>query len=186
MSSVACVIAAAAAGAAAMKRNWNKDEPKEEVKKKPKEMTIAVKYALSFEGFEAFKLQNDIPIQLSYSIDNIEPQPISYNKISIAPETRALVYYIRFYNGQIEKFGVQQLECKAVEFMNKHPKLIVDTAQIVEDRISRCLDNGVDIEVARKYGIYETQIDTEVVEFRYTDEESKLNNSYVIDYMEVD
>lgn len=186
MSSVACVIAAAAASAAAMRRNWNKDEPKEEVKKKPKEMTVAVRYTLSFEGFEAFKLHNDIPIQLSYNSDNIEPQPISYNKISIAPETRALVYYIRFYNGQIEKFGMQQLERKAVEFMNMHPKLIVDTAQVVEDRISRSLDKGVDIEVARKYGIYETQIDTEVVEFRYTDEESKLNNNYILDYMEVD
>lgn len=183
MSSVACVIAAASA--AVMRRNWNKDEPKEEVKKKHKEVTIAVKYTLLFEGFEAFKLKNDIPIQLSYNSDNIEPQPISYNKISITPETRALVYHIRFYNSQIEKFGMRQLERKAVEFTNKHPKLIVDTAQIVEDRISRCLDNGVDIEVARKYGIYETQIDTEVVEFRYTDEESKLNNDYVIDYIEV-
>ena len=185
MSSVACVIAAAAAGAAAMRRNWNKDEPKEEIKSRPKEVTIAVRYALSFEGFEAFKLQNDIPIQLSYNSDNIEPQPISYNKISIAPETRALVYYIRFYNSLIEKFGMQQLERKAVEFMNKHPKLDYDAAQIVEDRISRSLDKGVDIEVARKYGTYETQIDTEVVEFRYTDEESKLNNDYVIDYIEV-
>ena len=186
MSSVACVIAAAAAGAAAIKRNWNKDKPKEEVKKRYQEVIVAVRYILSFEGFEAFKLQNDIPIQLSYSIDNIEPQPISYNKVSIAPEARALVYYIRFYNSQIEKFGMRQLERKAVEFMNKHPKLIADTAQIVEDRISRCLDKGVDIEVARKYGIYETQIDTEVVEFRYTDEESKLNNNYILDYMEVD
>ena len=184
--SVACVIAACAASAAAMRRNWNKDKSEEETKKRPKEVTIAVRYTLSFGGFEAFKLQNDIPIQLSYNSDNIEPQPISYNKISITPETRALVYYIRFYNSQIEKFGMQQLERKAVEFMNKHPKLIVDTAQIVEDRISRSLDKGVDIEVARKYGIYETQIDTEVVEFRYTDEESKLNNNYIIDYMEVD
>jgi len=185
MSSVACVIAAAAAGAAAMRRNWNKDEPKEENKKKSKEVTIVVRYALSFEGFEALKLQNDIPIQLSYNSDNIEPQPISYNKISIAPETRALVYYIRFYSSQIEKFGMRQLEHKAVEFMNKHPKLIVDTAQIAEDRISKCLDKGIDIEVARKYGIYDTHIDTEVVEFRYANEESKLNNNYVIDYIEV-
>lgn len=183
--SVAAVIAACAAGAAAMRRNWNKDEPKEETKKKSKEVTIAVRYALSFEGFEAFKLQNDIPIQLSYNIDNIELQPINYNKISIVPETRALIYYIRFYNGQIEKFGVQQLERKAVEFMNKHPKLIVDTAQIVEDRLSKCLNEGVDIDTARNYVTYNTQINTEIAEFRYTDEESKLNNNYIIDYIEV-
>lgn len=183
--SVACVIAACAASAAAMRRNWNKDKSKEETKKRPKEVTIAVRYTLSFGGFEAYKLNNNIT-QMLYTNTSIEPQPISYNKISIIPETIALVYYIRFYNSQIEKFGMQQLEHKAVEFMNKHPKLIVDTAQIVEDRISRSLDKGVDIEVARKYGIYETQIDTEVVEFRYTDEESKLNNNYIIDYSEVD
>ena len=185
MSSVACVIAAAAAGAAAMKRNWNKDKPKEEVKKRYQEVIVAVRYILSFEGYEAYKLNNDIA-QISYASENIEPQPISYNKISIAPENRALIYYVRFNDSQIEKFSsLHKLERRAVEFMNKHPKLIVDTAQIVEDRISKCLDKGVDIEVARKYGIYETQIDTEVVEFRYTDEESKLNNDYVIDYIEV-
>lgn len=183
--SVACVIAACAACAAAMRKNWNKDESKEETKKRPKEVTIAVRYTLSFEGFEAYKLNNNIT-QTLYTSMPIEPQSISYNKISIMPESRALIYYIRFYNGQIEKFGMRQLECKVVEFMNKHPKLIVDTAQIIEDRISRCLDKGVDIEVARKYGTYETQIDTEVAEFRYTDEESKLNNDYIIDYMEVD
>lgn len=184
--SVACVIAACAASAVVMRRNWNKDESKEETKKRPKEVIIAVRYTLSFEGFEAYKLNNNTT-QMFYTNTPIEPQLISYNKISIMPESRALIYYIRFYNSQIEKFGMLHLERKAVEFMNKHPKLIVGTAQIVEDRISRCLDKGVDIEVARKYGIYETQIDTEVVEFRYADEESKLKkNDYIIDYVEVD
>lgn len=182
--SVACVIAACAASAVAMRRNWNKDESKEETKKRPKEVTIAVRYTLSFEGFETYKVNNNIT-QMLYANTSIELQPISYNKISIMPESRALIYYIRFYNSQIEKFGTLHLEHKAVEFMNKHPKLITDTAQIVEDRLSKCLDEGVDMDIARNYGIYNTQINTEIAEFRYTDEESKLNSDYIIDYMEV-
>ena len=185
MSSVACVIAAAAAGAAAIKRNWNKDKPKEEVKKRYQEVIVAVRYILSFEGYEAYKLNNDIA-QISYASENIEPQPISYNKISIAPENRALIYYVRFNDSQIEKFSsLHKLERRAVEFMNKHPRLEANVAQTLQEVIKKRLDAGVELDVASKQTNHETQIDTEIIEMRFTDEELKLNNSYIIDYSEV-
>lgn len=179
MSSVACVIAAAAAGAAAIKRNWNKDEPKEEVKKRYQEVIVAVRYILSFEGYEAYKLNDDIA-QMFYASENIEPQPISYNKISIAPENRALVYYVRFNDSQIEKIGpLYKLERRAVEFINNHTKLEADMTQLLKEVIKKRLDAGVELDVASKQTNHETQIDTEIVETRFTDEESKLNNSYI-------
>ena len=186
MSSVACVIAAAAASAAAMRRNWNKDKPKKEVKKRYQEVIVAVRYILSFEGYEAYKLNDDI-MQMSYASENIEPQPIIYNKISIAPENRALIYYIRFNDSQIEKFGpLYKLERKALEFINKHPRLEANVTQILKEIVKKRLDVGVELDVASKQTNHETRIDTEIVEMRFTDEESKLNNSYIIDYSEVD
>jgi hypothetical protein len=56
----------------------------------------------------------------------------------------------------------------------------------VINQINKYLDEGVDIDTARNYGTYNTKINTEIAEFRYTDEESQLNNCYVIDYMEAD
>lgn len=154
MAAVAAVIAACAAGGAAIRKNFN-NEPQVEFESKYEPIIIAVITRLYFGQYEFVKLEDS----------NKNPNSlVQFNRITIEPQSYAFWNYIKFDSSFVKEHSVLELEQKAVEFIRCTDLFERGVHEAQNSRLNYCKNLGADDAVAIKCIEYAESICTDISE----------------------
>lgn len=175
--SVAATIAACAAGAAAMRRNWNKNDYSiEEITEIKEPIYVKVLTRLKFKEFTYFKQC------LSNPFDD-EDKYVAFSKETIPNLNVAFITNVQFATTYQKRHSISKLEQLAVEFVSNHIKTRSQVEDIVNSRInSICCSDKTVLDKASQYEI-EMLTDSIAIWNAKSYEEIK-NSDNVLYYME--